>query len=326
MNWYKAQLRLRSSLATPIMGDTLFGHVCWGIARTKGEKELISFLDACEKDPSFFAVSNAFPLDTLPIPILPASKEAAAISATQYGKKKKLKKRRYIPAQELLNQKEALTIERLNSMLEESNEDLTFKTLSHTHNTINRITGTTLGPTGLFNSEEVALIPQPNDITPTPDNPSINQKKPSLQVDVYIVSHESIDAITELLANGIRFGYGADTSTGKGWMEITEVLQITVSYKGNRYLALGPFIPTNEERERISQFTYELFLRRGKVGPELVHRTNPFKKPILFYKEGSSFVLSSPQPVIGTILKGIHAESFIRHAAHTPILPFLWEV
>ena len=314
MNWYKAQIRLRSPLATPIMGDTLFGHVCWGIVRTKGEKELISFLDTCEKDPSYFAVSNAFPLDTLPIPILPASREAAATSPTQYGKKKKLKKRKYIPAQVLLNLKEALTMERLNSILEESNEDLIFKTLSHTHNTINRITGTTLGPTGLFNSEEIALIPQPNYTNLTP------------LVDVYIVSQESIDTVTELLENGLRFGYGADTSTGKGWMEIKEVSQISILYKGNRYLALGPFIPTNEERARISQFTYELFIRKGKVGPEFVDRTNPFKKSILLYREGSSFVLLSPQPVIGTILKGIHTESFIRHAAHTPILPFLWEV
>ncbi|MCX7786408.1 MAG: hypothetical protein N2442_01770 [Spirochaetes bacterium] len=320
MNWYKAQLRLRSSLATPLVGDTLFGHVCWGIVRTKGEKDLLEFLESCEQDPTFFSISSAFPADTLPIPILPSSKETLTPSLSQYGKKKKNKKKRYIPSRVLLEQTEPINRERLNQLLEISEETFVFQSATRLHNTINRITGTTEGPTGLFTGDELTLAHS----TPPPALTIELLKYPKL-VDLYIVSRKSKEVVHSLLEDAFKYGYGADTSTGKGWIEVTDIMDIQVRSKGNRYLSLGPFIPTDEERRQINHFSYELFIRKGKIGSEFVHFMNPFKKPILLYREGSSFALTTHKPVIGTILKGIHTEEMIRHAAHTPILPFLAE-
>jgi len=250
----------------------------------------------------------------LPVPILTPLKEVMASNTSQYGKKKKNKKRKYIPSNTLLQQKEPLNPERLNQILETTEETYAFQSLPHLHNTINRITGTTEEPTGLFSSNEIALTAK--------DTTAIKKTF----ADIYVVSDESLDAVHDLLYHAFLFGYGADASAGKGWIEITDIAEIQFPTSGNRFIALGPFIPTEIERTQISNFTYELFLRKGKVGPEFVHIYNPFKKPMLFYREGSTFALSERKCVVGTVLTGIHTEAFIRHAAHTPILSFLLEV
>ena len=319
MSWYKIRIDLRSSLATPLIGDTIFGHVCWGLVRKKGEEALSRFIANCDQDPSYFAVSNAFPADMLPIPILPVSRESMAKNTMQYGKKKKHKKRHFIPAKEVLSQTEPLTSERLNQILEQSEETFKLETEEHLHNTINRLTGTTEGPTGLYSTVEYVTKPSNR----------VKQAREELllsQLDLYVVSNEPLHEVKSFLTDAFMFGYGADSSIGKGWIEIKTIEEINIPKVGNCFLALGPFIPTDEERKRISNFRYELFMRRGKLGPEFVHLMNPFKKPILFYREGSTFSLSIPKSVVGTLLTGVHTERFIRHAAHTPILPITVEV
>ena len=46
MQLYKASLKLKSSLVTPLKGDTIWGHIVWGIANHEGEDAVKKFLDA----------------------------------------------------------------------------------------------------------------------------------------------------------------------------------------------------------------------------------------------------------------------------------------
>ena len=46
MQLYKASLKLKSSLVTPLKGDTIWGHIVWGIANHEGEYAVKEFLDA----------------------------------------------------------------------------------------------------------------------------------------------------------------------------------------------------------------------------------------------------------------------------------------
>ena len=52
MQLYKATIQLESSLVTPLKGDTIWGHVVWGIANHEGDEAVSNFLNE-EKSENF---------------------------------------------------------------------------------------------------------------------------------------------------------------------------------------------------------------------------------------------------------------------------------
>lgn len=92
-----------------------------------------------------------------------------------------------------------------------------------------------------------------------------------------------------ILTSSIRFlkdrGFGRDISTGKGHFDY----EIDNNYRlpdinGDYFITLSRFIPSNEDLNKINEFSgYEIDSKRGK---------SPFgeiRKQIRFFKEGSSF-------------------------------------
>ena len=65
MQLYRASLKLKSSLVTPLKGDTIWGHIVWGIANHEGEDAVKKFLDAEKKSEPELIVSSAFPKGTI---------------------------------------------------------------------------------------------------------------------------------------------------------------------------------------------------------------------------------------------------------------------
>ena len=52
MELYKQTLRLESSLVTSLKGDTIWGHIAWGIAVHEGEQAITAFLEEAKRAPN----------------------------------------------------------------------------------------------------------------------------------------------------------------------------------------------------------------------------------------------------------------------------------
>ena len=72
MQAYLLTLSPETAFGTPLVGDTLFGQICWGIAEQYGETRLEACLQGYTADHPFLVVSDAFPQNHLPLPTLPS--------------------------------------------------------------------------------------------------------------------------------------------------------------------------------------------------------------------------------------------------------------
>jgi len=141
MDALKITLTPQTAFGTPLVGDTLFGHLCWGIAEAYGADRLRELLHGyCDGTP-FLIASDAFPANYLPLPTLPS----AYWTAGDETDRKKLKKKQWLPL-------EALTKPvRDWQRCAKSNDDIAANLISshsQAHNSINRATRTT--STGAF--------------------------------------------------------------------------------------------------------------------------------------------------------------------------------
>lgn len=65
-------IRPKAPFGSPLLGETLFGQLCWAILRLYGKERLEALLDGyCEGRP-FAVVADAFPKGCIPLPALPA--------------------------------------------------------------------------------------------------------------------------------------------------------------------------------------------------------------------------------------------------------------
>src|SRR3989337_52725 len=82
---YRLIIKPTSSFQTPLHSDTLFGHISWALRYLKGEEELLKFLRAFSDDNVPLIVSDGFPKDYLPMPVLrPLSSEEEETLQKQY--------------------------------------------------------------------------------------------------------------------------------------------------------------------------------------------------------------------------------------------------
>ena len=71
MRLHKTTITPTSNFATPLQGDTIFGHICWAIQFKYGEDRLNELLKDYEKEP-FLVVSDGFVSGFLPKPTMPS--------------------------------------------------------------------------------------------------------------------------------------------------------------------------------------------------------------------------------------------------------------
>jgi len=300
MKSYKAVIELKSPLATPMMGDTVFGHVCWGIVRRRGEEELDKFLSGCAgSEPPHFAVSSAFPHGRLPRPLMKQSEQTDK-SLAVYSQRKELKAKKYIPADLILDNKKIEP-----AALEEAlrKEPVRFTSAEvRTRNTINRVTGTTGDEGSLFPTTETHYH-QP-------------------LADLYIVADCSGDEVSQYLDWAFEFGFGADASVGMGQIGRIRLEEIELPRDGKWGMSLGPFIPSYRDSDELEELSYEIFVRYGKLGGGSAASTNPFKKPLVMFTEGSTFIPKEKKETVGTLIGGVHSDPRIRHSGIAPVVYF----
>ena len=142
MKFSKVILKLTSPYATDWQADTIWGHLCWALRFSYGENELTNFIARYGEGEPPILVSNGFPGDLLPRPVLP---EKHVTERSDFAMVKKQKKIRWLTPDEFMKTQngEELVLSKKNG----ETETVMLK------NQINRFTGTTSGgevdePTG----------------------------------------------------------------------------------------------------------------------------------------------------------------------------------
>ncbi len=94
MALFRVQIQLKSPLVTPLKGDTIWGHVAWGIANHEGDGAIEEFIADCKENHAF-VISSAFPKGTVCKSIPDVPERIENLSPEDYAKIKQEKKKRY---------------------------------------------------------------------------------------------------------------------------------------------------------------------------------------------------------------------------------------
>jgi len=326
------------SFATPLKGDTLFGHFCWQAAYDPGllNGGLEKWISLYRSKP-YAVFSTAFPkfFDNskcwyaLRKPNLPLS---AYISEHDVNKSDAIKKRKKAKKKKWMKVHENLLIDMQNT---EYFTDMELPVFSHKqasmeikktmddvgtsgfclpfvqpHNTINRLTSTTgEGPFAPYSVNACSYYPE-------------------TELAVFCLIDEEatdIDRICTGLERIGMFGFGKDASIGSGKFQLGDRTEIDVPTMkdADACLTLAPSVPgAGEFREGF----FTPFTRFGKHGDVLAKSMNPFKNPIIMADEGAVFVADSPdvfrKPYMGTAISDLSkAQPQSVHQGYAPYLP-----
>jgi len=152
LKWFRVKFGLKSWVASPWQSDTIFGHLYWGMRYRYGEESLQDFIHSYEEVAPLLLVSNGFPGDLLPRPIVaPLNIDVTRPleeQRKQFCDYKEARKGRYLTSQDF-----ARAINGETSML--PTESIPFEEKRVTlKNQLNRLTSTTGEEGALYNFEE----------------------------------------------------------------------------------------------------------------------------------------------------------------------------
>lgn len=279
MKFYKVTLKLTSPYATDWQADTIWGHLCWALRFSYGENKLINFIARYGKGEPPILVSNGFPGDLLPRPVLP---EKHVTERSDFAMVKKQKKIRWLTPDEFIKTQNGEEL-----VLSEKNGETETVTLK---NQINRLTGTTSGgevgePTGrLFSFEQHHLD----------------------AVSIYLkVANDFVETSKELFQNLSKSGYGKRKTVGYGQFSIQsfdEFIGFKSPPKANGFVSLSNFMPAEDDPTR---GYWEILVKYGKLGEDYAITGNPHKKPLLMFRAGSCFYDTPCQEYYGRLVKGL---------------------
>lgn len=325
---YRVTLEVKSSVITPFQADTLFGTLCWGIRFLETEDDLKKFIKlSLKKDPPLI-ISDAFPENYLPNPILAPLKikESKELAKTLYSKGKKdlirgimklkeLSKLDLIPKAYLSEHIENLSSTQIGKgLLLEKLKEPVRKSQANLRNTFNRLTAR-VQEGGLFSETETYYRPE----------------SPESRVNFYVKLDENLFTLTRLkdiLTGYLEIsGYGADKSVGRGNVKFIGIEDTNLPHANqpNAFMSLSSFIPRADDP---SNGFYNPVLKYGKLGEHYasgeinkINRNgqkigmNPFKKPLYMFRAGSTFFLDGKllEEYYGRIIENIHWDTEIIH-------------
>ena len=287
---YRIRLKLCSPIVTPLKGDTIWGHIVWGIANHDGEAVVASFLEQAIEETPALIVSSAFPAGMVCRPLPAPQERTGTLTIELYSTIKVEKKIKYAPASEYFVDTPASTEEMKNP----------FKSVMVMHNTMDRVTNTVL-ENGLYSVEE--------------------KWSQIVDWDLYILSSLPSARIKELVEWAFENGYGADASTGKGMITIEgDPVPVKTKKQGNTYMALGPFVDANNG---ITNIRADIFIRSGKIGGAFAGSISPYKKPVVLFDEGAVFESGKIIEFTGKLLDNMHgaSEYNICQSGFAPVIP-----
>lgn len=302
-----ATIQPRSAFGGSIRGDTLFGQLCWATLHRRGEQHLNKLLEGYPVNRPFLVVSDAFPAGYLPRPALPLHRYEDIPDADR----KQVKKRNWL-ARKHFSQPLSKWLEFAVPDRQIAGRDL-FESRSQSHNTINRLTGTT-------GAGEFAPYTMPQ-----------QWYAPGQSLELYLVYDEArldTQAVKQLLEDVGMAGYGRDASIGLGKFELASIREESwpVQDKANAWLTLAPCAPQGQAWVS-EQSWYQPFIRFGRHGDLAVHFGKPFKTPLLMADTAALLMPQTYSPVQftgqgvggdGSLSKAIPATV---HQGYAPVLP-----
>jgi CRISPR-associated protein Csm4 len=286
---YKIKWEILSAIETELQSDTIFGHICWALAYSNGEKALIDFLEALREP--IFKLSSGFPEGRLPAPKLKGSIRVYAPElATELKRReldKKAAKRHYLPVELWHKHLNAFEYDHVHEAATEI--DRYFETVLQEHNSINRHSGTTRkGEANLYS--EVVHYPV-EDITAFDSY---------LATDYF--SKGELEALFAFIADS---GFGRNKHTGRGKFKITLAEYAFPKVESpNSWLLLSNAVPAPDDPIALG---YEGFVKHGKLGGSYATGgKSPFKKPVFLIKPGAVFFGDAAPK--GSLVQGIHPD------------------
>lgn len=308
-------IQLKNPLYTPLVGDTIWGMVCWMILLQEGEEKLKEFLESSKNSPQAI-FSTAFPSGYLPFPNLPKPKPPQNLEI------KKFKKIKFISKTLFEELRKGFSFESIYLKFQDSEKHYHRKEKHKKnflesqeliepipHNSIDRLTGMVLEEGGLYFSEVVA--------------------RRGKRFDIYISVEENwVDVVQQGFEALGEYGYGKDVSIGGGSFQIleqnnTKFHPIDSLFEGNftHAVALSPFIPSANDPTKIY---YTLTTRYGKVGAGLGiddFENGFYKIPLLCMEEGAT-IFQPKNPYVGCLIEKIHEKDFVKQSAYSQVLGF----
>lgn len=264
MKLYKLTYNLRRATASSWQADTIFGHLCWGLCYLEGEDSLTDFLSRYERRDPPLIISNGFPSDYLPRPIMPIPpfKPADRIERqfSEFEQRKKASKVEYLTLEEFnqaINGKPILP-----------QEKHILKPKPTLKNQINRFTATTGGEGNLFSFDEYFWS----------------------QVSIYArIADDFVDQAERLFQLIADTGFGKRKSVGYGAIKSMDFAQFNgfeSPADANGFVTLSNFVPAGSDPLKEA---WQTMVKYGKLGEEYANRDNPFKQPLLMLVAGSTF-------------------------------------
>ena len=310
MELYRITLSPLTAFGTPIVGDTLFGQLCWTLRHLHGVARLAQLLHGYTSDEPFMILSDAFPQGFVPLPTLPSS----LWRKTENADRKALKKKRWLAVGNL----GSLSAEWQSLAFNDAEVAETYKASAlsseraQPHNSINRMTGAT-GKDGFAPYAQNQLWYHPD-----------------VRLDVYVLLDESrliLDDFIQALGVIAKTGYGRDASVGLGkftfeidahtWPQPTQISHV---------MTLAPCAPQNLGFASQRSF-YQVQTRFGRHGDAAALGANPFKHPLLMAKTAAVFGYAAdqqPNEVPEYIGQGIGGVSSMQptavHQGYAPVL------
>ncbi|MCX8093976.1 MAG: hypothetical protein N3E50_07430 [Candidatus Goldbacteria bacterium] len=344
MNIFKITITPISPFASPLQSDTIWGQCMWMIKFLKGENYLISLLNEIKENKKFFIVSSGFVNDEVLLPFIPLEIEKEKELQNKFNtikedyeketgdkiqkdsdflfylfmkknKQKKMKineifKNTNLNIQQLYNLFDDKKIKYFisnikNNKNKSSLENKIQENISVIRNRINRLKNTVdIG--ALFDSYITFYAEQ-------------------LHITIYIKTDcFNIDELKDLFENFGKYGYGADSSIGKGLFKVIKIeqLQIEENKSPNYILSLSNYIP-DEKEVVLNESYYSVFLKQGKLGSEYSGGINGntrsyVKVPLIMIKEGSLLKVKENKQVYGKIITDVNKyNSNIIHSGQT---------
>lgn len=299
MPLYRVRLSLSGPLATPLTSGTIFGHLCW--AKRDGcatEAAFAGWLHDLAEQP--WAVSDGFPADHLPRPLLATS--AAAGHRAPDDRAKERARRGFLPVAEFVEIRRRLDAAALDAALDRSKTDpATEIEQVVAHNTIDRRRGRTPETGGLYFMDELWPKPEAN------------------ERDLYVETAAAASEIESLFNEVGAAGFGRDATYGRGSFRVGHVGRADDlgGFRGNRRLSLSHgTLSANMTEPR-----YRLFTHFGKLGWRAVAASKrPWKRPVLLMRPGATFRPANGGP-FGAILRDVHQDdpAVIHNALHVSI-------
>lgn len=266
----KATLVPKTAFATPLMGDTLFGQLCWAIRYGWGEVRLTELLDGYTAGEPFLVLSDAFPAGFLPMPALPSRYWNEQSDPSQ---RKAFKRRSWLAEADLVQP--LGDWQRLAKTPEEAG--VTVENRAQPRNSINRLT--------LATGKGAGFAPY-----------TVRQHwySPTTRLDIHIRLDETrldqVDLYQALAAVGLSgFGKDANVGLGKFTLEPLQGHGFVRPSEANAWLTLAPCAPQGLNLDPLRSY-YRPFIRYGRHGAEAVLLGSPFKAPLLLAAAGAVLV------------------------------------